>query len=440
MKRKYRKRSLVRKRRRSRTQERLEAGKSVDRVIQVASVQLPLGTEALEAMLRDDLHRFATEMGLRIAQALLDDEVRQLCGERHERGDRRHYRYGSQAGFVTLGGQKLTIQKPRVRFKGPGGEAELQRYRLLQQPDAMPHAALNKMLRGVSTRNYEEVIDTACEGFGVKRSSVSRSFVAATKVAVEELAQRRFTERFVVIYIDGVHFAGEVMIVAMGVTESGQKQILGLRQGATENAAVCIDLLEDLRDRGLDTSRRTLFVLDGSKALRAAVRRVCGDQAIVQRCQLHKRRNIENYLPQKHHAELRRLLAIAWQETSYDRGLKQLKTVARWLDRLCPDAAASLREGMEELLTVVKLQVPAKLRTALATTNPVESALSMVRRATCRVTTWQDGDMRQRWCTAAILRAETRFNKLRGHTHLADLRFKLDHLKERTLDALQHTA
>jgi putative transposase len=440
MKRKYRKRSVVCKRRRSAKEERLEAGKAVDQVIQVGSVQLPLGAEALEAMLREDLHRFATEMGLRIAQALLDDEVRQLCGERHERGDRRHYRYGSQAGFVTLGGQKLTIQKPRVRFKGPGGEAELQRYRLLQQPDAMPQAAMNKMLRGVSTRNYEEVIDTACEGFGVKRSSISRSFIEATKSAVQELAQRNFTERFVVVYIDGVHFAGEVMIVAMGVLETGEKQILGWPQGATENAVVCTELLEDLRDRGLDASVRTLFVLDGSKALRAAVKRVWGDNAIVQRCQIHKRRNVEAHLPQKHHGELRRLLHAAFAETDHSRALKQLKNTTRWLDRLSPGAAASLREGMEELLTVVKLKVPAKLRAALATTNPVESALSMVRRATSRVTTWQGGDMRQRWCTAALLRAESRFNKLRGHAHLTDLRQTLHRLTEDKLDNLQRTA
>ena len=211
------------------------------------------------------------------------------------------------------------------------------------------------------------------------------------------------------------------MLVALGLTETGEKKILGLRQGASENATVCTALLEELRERGLDTSQPILAVIDGSKALAAAVKRVWGDKARIQRCQIHKRRNIEAHLPDKHHDELGRLLHAAWHETDYERAKKQLLTAVRWLERLSPDAANSLREGMEETLTVVKLGLPALLRRTLATTNPIESALSVTRTVTARVTRWRDGDMRLRWCTAGLLRAEQKFSRIKGFRHITEL-------------------
>ena len=215
--------------------------------------------------------------------------------------------------------------------------------------------------------------------------------------------------------IDGVEYAGETMVVAMGITEDGTKRILGLRQGATENAAVCAALLEDLGQRGLDTSRPTLLVLDGSKALHAAVKRVWGKNAVIQRCQVHKKRNIKAHVPEKHWPELERRLSGAYQETDYETAKARWRGRPRWLDRLNPDAAASLREGLEETLTVVKLGVPGVLRRSLATTNPIESALSVTRRVTARVTRWRDGDMRKRWCVAGLLRAESKFRRVKGH-------------------------
>lgn len=412
-------------RRRRRLDERREqaAARPWEEAIELGEVQLPLGPEALRAMLEGDLHRFAIDLGLLVAGRFLESEVTRLCGERYQRNPgRQHTRYGHQPGFVTLAGQKASLSRPRVRQAGGGPEVELSLYQALQSDDAMPEAALKRMVRGVSTRNYEEVVEVAREGFGVKKSSVSRAFVKATAASLQELSSRKLNqERFLAIFLDGVEYAGETMLVALGLSETGEKKILGLRQGASENAAVCTALLEELRERGLDTSQPILAVIDGSKALAAAVKRVWGEKARIQRCQIHKRRNVEAHLPDKHHDELRRLLHAAWHETDYDRAKKQLLTTVRWLERLSPDAANSLREGMEETLTVVRLGLPELLRRTLATTNPIESALSVTRTVTARVTRWRDGDMRRRWCTAGLLRAEQKFRRIKGFRHLPEL-------------------
>jgi transposase-like protein len=382
------------------------------------------------AMLQDSMTDFATEMGLKVARLLLDDEVNQRCGFRYERvPERQVTRYGRQRGMVVIAGQKLPVERPRVRYTQRCGEAELENYACLQSPEAMPQSVLRRLVRGVSCRDYEDVVDMAREGFGVKKSSVSRSFVKASAKVVRELAERCFDGvRFPVIYIDGTPYGGEAMIAAMGITEDGTKRLLGVRQGATENAAVCTALLEDLCSRGLDTSSPTLLVLDGAKALHAAVKRVWGQNALIQRCQVHKQRNVRQHLPQKHWEGLSRQLNAAYHETDYDQALKGLKTTARWLERLNPDAAASLREGMEETLTVVRLGVPELLRRTLATTNPIESAFSVAENVTRRVKCWREGDMRQRWCIAGLMRAESKFRRVKGHRHMAQLLKALDRL------------
>jgi len=422
MRKRYTKRSSIRKASRKERRER-QAEKARE-------IQLVLNPEEVLAMLQDSMTDFATEMGLKVARLLLDDEVNQRCGFRYERvSERQVTRYGRQRGVVVIAGQKLPVERPRIRYTQRCGEAELENYACLQSPEAMPQSVLRRLVRGVSCRDYEDVVDMAREGFGVKKSSVSRSFVKASAKVVRELAERRFDGvRFPVIYIDGTPYAGETMIAAMGITEDGTKRLLGVRQGATENAAVCTALLEDLCSRGLDTSSPTLLVLDGAKALHAAVKRVWGQNALIQRCQVHKQRNVRQHLPQKHWEGLSRQLNAAYHETDYDQALKGLKTTARWLERLNPDAAASLREGMEETLTVVRLGVPELLRRTLATTNPIESAFSVAENVTRRVKCWREGDMRQRWCIAGLMRAESKFRRVKGHRHMAQLLKALDRL------------
>ena len=427
MSRRYPKSSGVRKRRGRVRQIKQQA------LAQAREVQLPLNVEALVEMTRQSLSSFAVEVGLKVAQCLLEDEVAQRCGQRHERvPNRTETRFGHQRGFVTIAGQKVPVAKPRVRSTDGRGEADLDRYHLLQSPEAMPQAALEHLVNGVSTRRYEKVVHLARQGFGVKKSSISRGFVRASAEEVQRLAERRFDgERFAVIFIDAQPYAGEMMVVALGITTSGEKRLLGLRQGATENATVVTSLLEELRERGVRTDVPTLFVLDGAKALGAAVVRVWGKFAVIQRCQAHKRRNVEAHLPDKHHDELRERLNAAYHETNATQARTLLMATVKWLRRISPAAAGSLEEGLEETLTVVRLGVPELLRKTLATTNPIESAFSVAESVTRRVKRWRDGDMRQRWCVAGLLDAESRFNRIKGYKHLPQLVAAL----ERTLDA-----
>lgn len=264
-------------------------------------IQLSLDRDELLGLMQDSLESLALKLGMLVASSLLEDEVTRLCGPRHERQPHRtHTRYGHQRGTATLAGQKIPIARPRVRRTDGGGEVPLETYARLQSPEAMAEAVLRRMVRGVSTRDSRDVIDLTRDGFGIQKSSVSRDFVRASAAQLKALAERRFDgTHFPVILIDGVEYAGETMIVAAGITADGAKRVLGLRQGATENAAVCVALLEDLQARGLDTSRPVLLVLDGARALHAAAKRVWGQDGVIQRRQVHKKRNVKAHVPRE---------------------------------------------------------------------------------------------------------------------------------------------
>jgi transposase-like protein len=393
------------------------------------TLQLSLDQQEVLELLQDSLDQFAIEIGRRVAVGLLTDEVEQLCGPRHDwdRPDRRATRHGQQSGYVSIGGQKVGIQRPRVRSTRGAGELRLERYEQLQRPDALPQAFLRRMVRGVSTRDYEGVVDMATTGFGVKKSSVSRGFVKASAHSLETWSTRSLADQqFVAVFIDGVEYAGETMLVALGMTSEGHKVVLGLRQGASENAQVVTSLLEELVERGLKTDRPTLFVLDGAKALVAGVKRVFGRNAVVQRCQIHKKRNVKAHLPERHHAELDRRLSEAYQAKSYSQARSALESTVRWLTKLSPDAAASLEEGLDQTITVIRLGVPATLRLTLSSTNVIESALSVTRTVTARVKRWRAGNMRKRWCSAGLQRAEEKFRRVKGYRQIPQLVAALD--------------
>jgi transposase-like protein len=406
--------------------KRTAAGKQ--KAEQDPNIPLGLDRDQVRRLIEERLDGVATELALLVGIGLLEDEVTQLCGPRYVREpDRELTRYGHQPGVLVLAGQKLPVRKPRVRYLHGRGEAELSTYQAMQRHESMPQATLRRLLRGVSCRNYAEVVERAAEGFGIEKSSVSRAFVRATATEVEKLARRRFDqERFLAIFIDGVQYAGETMVVALGVNEAGHKRILGLRQAASENAEVCKHLLEELRERGLRTDLPTLFVLDGSKALAKAVRDVWGRYAVIQRCQEHKKRNVQAHVSEEQWPEVQRRLEEAYRQTSYSQARGLLGGLMKRLARISPDAAASLREGWEETLTVVRLGVPEMLRNTLRTTNPVESALSIAEDLTSRVKRWREGDMRQRWCAAGLLRAESKFRRIRGHRYLTTLKASLE--------------
>jgi putative transposase len=390
-------------------------------------VQLSLNKEDLIRDLQNSVHEFAVKMGLRVGLEVIEQEVSALCGARHERG-KELSRYGSQGGYIIIGGQKVSIERPRVRG---AREVELESYKLLQNDDAISSSVVNRMIRGVSSRDYQGTLESLEDGFGVKKSSVSRHFVAASKKVLKEFQQRRFDDiRFPVIFIDGIEYAGETLVGVLGVDMAGNKHVLGLRHGATENKEVVKSLLEDLVSRGVSQSQAILFVIDGGKALSSGIKSIFGRYGVIQRCQIHKRRNVLAHVPEQHVEDVKKRLAQGYNHKKYEDALKSLNATAKWLDRLAPDAADSLREGMEQTITVINFQLPEVIVKSLASTNIVESAFSVVRKLTGRVKRWRSGDMRKRWCLAGLMRAEKAFKRIKGYKYMSQLVQALDSFVE----------
>lgn len=392
------------------------------------AVQLTLNRTEVLRQMQEGLHQVGVALGLELAALMMQDEVEQLCGQRYEhQPEREATRHGRQRGVISIAGQKVAIDRPRVRSTSESRELPLQVYEVARRGEAMPAAVLARMVRGVSCRDYEGVIESVAEGFGVRRSSVSRAFTTASVKKIAEVSERRLDDtRFPVVFIDGIGWADTTMIVALGISEDGTKRVLGFREGATENGEVCTSLLEGLVERGLDAERATLFVIDGGKALRRAITKVWGSRALVQRCRVHKKRNIEAHVPDRLWPDVARMLENAWTEPDLARARKKLVTAAAYLDRIAPDAANSLREGMEETLTVTRLKIKPELAIHLVTTNPIESAFSCVRKLTGRVKRWRGGMMKHRWCATGLLDAEKRFRRIKGFLSMPQLIKALD--------------
>jgi len=355
-------------------------------------------------------------------QAVLQLSAMEAAGGPQQQGKRRTgdvVFYGRQAGQVLLSDRKLEVQRPRLRSKGRRSqEVEVPAYAAMQNPTPMGARMLDILLHGVSTRNYKQVIPRMAETAGVSRSAVSRAAIEASEAEVEALLARRFDElKLLVIYIDGLIFGDYTMIGAVGVDSEGHKHVLGIREGATENSTVVTELLEDIVSRGVDAKRKMLFVIDGSKALRAAINAVFGSHQPVQRCRAHKLRNVLDYLPKDEKAQVKSLLRAAWKLDA-DKGIARIKKLAAWLDQKYPQAAASLMEGLEECFTINRLDIPPALHRCLATTNIIESPHAGVRIQTRRVTHWQNGKMVLRWMASAFLRTEKRFKRIMGHRDL----------------------
>jgi transposase-like protein len=369
------------------------------------------------------------EMGKAALEAVLLLSAEQVAGPAHPgRPGGAIRRHGEQGGIVALGGQKVRVSKPRLRRKGGGEGAEVPvpAYALMQDDEGLRERMLSIVMRGVSTRNYQEVVPELAERCAVSRSAVSRQLQEASAEALKGLCERRFDEvDLLVIYLDGKHFGGHQVICAIGVDLQGKKHVLGLTEGATENAVVVKELLEELVARGVSPERKRLFVIDGSKALRKAIDDVFGKQNPVQRCQAHKRRNVISYLPKEMQAQVAAALRAAWK-LSPKEGMARLRTQIEWLERTHPQAAASLREGLEETFTVARLGLSPMLRKCLTTTNIIESSLSGVEGRTGRVTRWRSGEMALRWAGAAALETERNFRKIMGHKGLWMLKAVLD--------------
>ena len=335
-------------------------------------------------------------------------------------------RWGRQPGYVVFAGQKVAVERPRVRTR-QGEEVLLDSYVRLQHDGRRQRAVREGIVAGLTSRNYHRAVDSVLEGYGIEKSSVSRQFVAASAAQLKQLCEKKLDALdLVAILIDGIHLGKQVLVVALGLETSGKKHVLGLWQGATENTTVVKELLEDLVARGLNPERRYLFVIDGAKALRAAIERVFGARAEVQRCQMHKRRNVKEHLPKSAQGDTDRRIRNAYAMTSYAEAKAELGKIFRQLERINPSAARSLEEGLEETLTVHRLGVGTLLRRTLVSTNPIESCLSTVERVARNVKRWRAGDHALRWTATGLLEAERTFRKVKGYRELELLQRKLN--------------
>jgi len=378
------------------------------------------------AATRQELLAWVHAHGLAALDALFQDEAVALAGPkgRHQAA-RTHHHWGTTAAELTFGGRRVQVRRPRVRSRR-GGEATLPSVAQFRDRDPLSARMMQQLLAGVSTRQYEASLEARPSGRrtrGSSKSAVSRSVVHRTRQRLHEQLTRRLEGLEVVaLFMDGVVVAQQTVIVSLAITRDGTKGPLGLRLGSTENAVICTELLQDLLARGLALEGRVLCVIDGGKGLRKALGDVLGDAAVIQRCQLHKGRNLDAVVPKTRQAYVRTSLRRAYRAARAAAARRQLLALAAWLDRNGQaDAGASLREGLEETLTVLKLGLPLGLRRFFATTNCIENLIGTLRHVTRNVTRWRDGDRRRRGLGLGLLRAADRFRRVKRHAELSAL-------------------
>ena len=375
---------------------------------------------------REGLLALSVGVGLGVVHELMELEVTEVVGPKGKHNpDRTAKRHGHEDGSMTLGGRRVAVRRPRVRTAGDEHELPVQTYEYFADRDPLTRAVMDRVLAGVSTRKYAAVgepvgdeVERECSA--TSKTSVSELFVERSATALEELMARRLEDvRLAVMMLDGMEIAERTHVVALGITTDGVKIPLGLWEGSTENATLAKDLLADLVDRGLDPEQAILFVIDGGKALRKAIKDVFGERALVQRCQRHKERNVCDLLPEHDRDSVRGRMRTAWSLSDPELARQRLELLASELDRTWPDAGRSLREGLDDTLTLMRLGITGQLAKTLCSTNPCESMIEIVRYTQRNVKRWRDGDMRKRWTAAGMLVAEQQFRRIIGYRDLA---------------------
>jgi len=370
-------------------------------------------------------------LGRATIEAVLEMSAEGVAGPKQAgraRGEDQAVWYGRQGGQVYLSDRKVQVERPRLRRRGQGegGEVEVPAYAAMRRPGPLADRMLEILMAGVSTRKYARTIGEMADTVGVSKSAVSRETIEASERVLKDLMERRLDAwDLLVVYVDGIQFGAHHVLAAVGVDADGKKHVLGMREGASENADVARALLEDLVERGLDPKRRRLFVLDGSKALRKAIDQVFGPSHPVQRCRNHKIRNVLGHLAKDQHDQVRSAMRAAWKLDAHE-GEQKLEQLARWLERDHPSAAASLREGLAEMFTINRLGLPSRLRKCLGTTNLIDSTHSGARQKTRRVTNWTNGAMALRWAAASFVETEKNYRRIAGYDQLWMLRAHLD--------------
>ena len=375
-------------------------------------------TEMLE-LAQTSLGDLLRGVGKVFIESVMEAEVEQLAGKRSQPDPQRNiYRWGIEDGYCIIDGQRVPIKRPRLRSRTQK-EVPLGSYEMFQRSSLLGDTVWQKIMLGLTMRSYKEVVQQFADAYGLEKSTTCEHFVEASRKKLKELLERSLTGLSIaVMVIDGTIFKGQSLVVAVGIDASGRKLVLGLRQGATENATVVGDLLGDLMERGLDFAKLRLYLVDGSKAIRAAIRNHAGDAAFVQRCQVHKIRNVTEHVPgaDRHALKYRMRVAYGAAEAADSRNL--LYKLHDELLQTNPSAAASLMEGLEESLTVAELRLPPKLRDTFCSTNCIESGFSIVEHICQQVKRWQGSDHRLRWVGSALLFAESRWNRIHGYRHM----------------------
>ena len=412
----------------------IEAQRAVKQLEAIANdgnpaVQMVLPMAEMVGWLRKGVGELVRQAGLQLMDLLMQEEVRELVGERSQRqAERSANRWGSEQGYCVVMGQKVPVKRPRVRTTDDQ-EVRLGSYEMFHRGEPLTETVWEKLMLGLSTRKYGQAVRQFSEAYGLEKSAISEHFIATSRAKLKDLMESRLDKtRLCALLIDATPFEGQQMVVALGIGQDGRKTILGIRQGATENATVVGELLGDLVSRGLDFTEPRLYVLDGGKALTAAVKRYAGESAAIQRCQVHKRRNVLDHLTDEQKPGIAKRLHAAYALEDYATAKQALNKLHRELMDLNPSAARSLGEGMEETLTVHRLHVPKQLRKTLASTNVIESAFSTVERVCRNVKRWHDGDQRERWVGSGLLVAQKQFRRIIGYKQIPALIRELEAL------------
>jgi transposase-like protein len=386
------------------------------------AVQMMLPMAEMVGWLRKGVGELVRQAGLQLMDLLMQEEVRDLVGERSQRqSERTANRWGSERGYCVVMGQKVPVDRPRVRTTDDK-EVRLGSYEMFHRGEPLTETVWEKLMLGLSTRRYGQAVRQFTEAYGLEKSAVSEHFVEASRTKLKDLMERRLDKMdLCALLIDATPFEGQQMVAVLGIGQDGRKTILGIRQGATENATVVGELLGDLVNRGLDFSKPRLYILDGGKALTAAVKKHAGECAAIQRCQVHKRRNVLDHLTDEQKPAVAKKLNAAYGLEDYAAARQALNAIHRELMDLNPSAARSLGEGMEETLTVHRLHVPMQLRKTLASTNVIESAFSIVERVCRNVKRWHGGDQRERWVGSGLLVAQKQFRRITGYKQIPTL-------------------
>jgi transposase-like protein len=381
--------------------------------------------EILQEKAKEGLLKLSVSLGIEVMRLMFEEDVTMYAGPKGKHGtvERVGYRHGSEQTTVVMGGKKIHVERPRARAADGSGELPLPSLGQFQSEDPLNDAIMAKLLAGVSTRKYASTIEEDTKGGAVctSKSEVSRRFIKEMDKMMEEFFTRSLCGDYPVIMMDGLELGKMTILAAMGIDRDGRKHMLGIIEGGSENTEVAKGLLDDLTDRGLDPSRPRLYVLDGGKALHKAVTDVFGKEALIQRCQVHKKRNVLSYLPKSEQANISKALTMAYREFEYTNAKDKLLSIAKRLEHRYPKAATSLAEGLEETLTVHRLKVPGLLRETLCSTNPMESANSACRGIIRRVSNFKDGEMALRHAAAGFMGAEQGFRRVRGYKHMGVL-------------------